>query len=321
MKAILAAILLGAASAAPAAPDDLFHQLQANAWYLTTGDRTSLVYVTSLGRGPRVVVLHGGFGANLYYMVRAIEPHLGVREFVLYDQRGSLLSPHRAALDTLSVENLVDDLERLRVQLGEERLVLFAHSMGSRLAYEYLRRFPDRVAGLILVGAFPPRGGGSFDAINQRGTAMTSRPEVAAVLAAEGVAELTEASTDRQRTLNWRIRFAGVNMVHVERWRDMEGGRAFYNGETGGRLGNSLTGDWDVPAMLGARRIPISVIQGDQDYVDPSAAGWSALAGEGGPLVRCLNVTPIRDGGHAVWLDDPRGFAAAVTRALERSAC
>ena len=66
-------------------------------------------------------------------------------------------------------------------------------------------------------------------------------------------------------------------MVHVERWREMEGGRAFYNGEAGGRLSATVPPSWDVAASLGTRRIPISVIQGDQDYVDPSATAWTAF--------------------------------------------
>ena len=96
-------------------------------------------------------------------------------------------------------------------------------------------------------------------------------------LATEGVADAGESASDRERTLNWRIRFAGVNLFHVARWRLMEGGRAFYDGEAGGRLASSLPPSWDLPAFLGDRRIPISVIQGDWDYVDPSASGWTPL--------------------------------------------
>ncbi|GIF15539.1 alpha/beta fold hydrolase [Actinoplanes teichomyceticus] len=43
------------------------------------------------------------------------------------------------------------DLERLRVHLGQERIVLVGHSAGTRLALAYAAQYPDRVAGLALV--------------------------------------------------------------------------------------------------------------------------------------------------------------------------
>ena len=130
--AFLSLLLLGCATARSTPPPDLLHPLQQNAWYVRTRDKQARLFVTSLGKGPRVVVLHGGWGADLLYMVGAIEPHLADHEFVLFDQRGSLLSPHEGKVEDLTVDKLVDDLEQLRVELGDERLVLLGHSMGTR---------------------------------------------------------------------------------------------------------------------------------------------------------------------------------------------
>lgn len=321
----IVAVLMSIAGATMAAPPppDLFHTLQRNSWYYASNDKTTTVYATTLGTGPKVVVLHGGFGANHEYMVSALERHLAGHEFVLFDQRGSLLSPYRGKLEELGVEDLVDDLEKLRTELGEERLLLMAHSMGTRVAYEYLRKYPDRVAGMILVGAFTPRTppGEYFDAITKRGEAMVGRPEVEAQLAKEGLDKVTESSAARLQTLRWRLRFASVNMVRVERWRAIEGGRVYYNGEVGTRLSASAPASWDVPAMLGARRIPISVIQGDRDYVDQGASGWTALQQEPGPLAGCVEVAVLERAGHVAWLDDPDAFEAALGKALSRKGC
>ncbi|HUL19581.1 MAG TPA: alpha/beta fold hydrolase [Steroidobacteraceae bacterium] len=51
----------------------------------------------------------------------------------------------------------VADLERVRAALGYERIDLYGASYGTRVAQQYLRRFPARVRALILDGVVPPQ--------------------------------------------------------------------------------------------------------------------------------------------------------------------
>ena len=51
----------------------------------------------------------------------------------------------------------VQDLERVRAALGYARIDLYAVSYGTRVAQQYLRRFPARVRALILDGVVPPQ--------------------------------------------------------------------------------------------------------------------------------------------------------------------
>ena len=51
----------------------------------------------------------------------------------------------------------VADLERVRAALGYERIDLYGISYGTRVAQQYLRRFPTRVRALILDGVVPPQ--------------------------------------------------------------------------------------------------------------------------------------------------------------------
>ena len=51
----------------------------------------------------------------------------------------------------------VADLERVRAALGYERIDLYGISYGTRVAQQYLRRFPARVRALILDGVVPPQ--------------------------------------------------------------------------------------------------------------------------------------------------------------------
>src|SRR5262249_5664402 len=161
---------------------------------------------------------------------------------------------------------------------------------------------------LVLLGTFPPSSNASdaeafWKQINARSNALSHRPEVKRVLVAEGFRVPADDDdsdppiVDRRSTDNWRILFASVNLVRIEKRRQMEGGQAFYRGRVGSELASSLATTWDLPTALGSRRIPISAIQGDQDYVEPSASSWTALRRSGSPLAPCVTVDVIERAG------------------------
>src|SRR5690606_4307546 len=91
---------------------DLFDQLQENVWYLPTDDGQTKLYMTQLGEGDTIVTLHGGPGNNLNYLVDAVKGNIESNTFILFDQRGSILSPVNDSLTSqLSLDILVEDLE------------------------------------------------------------------------------------------------------------------------------------------------------------------------------------------------------------------
>lgn len=112
-------------------------------WYLSCdGCR---LFVQEYGKGTETVVaLHGGWGAEHSYLLDAFQGVEEAYRLVFYDQRGSLRSP--CPPEKISVEKHVEDLDRLRAELGLERITLVGHSMGTTLATMYLDRHPDRVS-------------------------------------------------------------------------------------------------------------------------------------------------------------------------------
>ena len=103
--------------------------------------------VTVEGEGPAVVFLHG------YPLDRSIWAHQvthlhGVRR-IAPDLRGFGRSD---APDLgYSMATWADDVAALLEALGEERAVLCGLSMGGYVAFEFARRHPGRLAGLVLV--------------------------------------------------------------------------------------------------------------------------------------------------------------------------
>ncbi|UCH79433.1 MAG: alpha/beta fold hydrolase [Candidatus Coatesbacteria bacterium] len=59
-------------------------------------------------------------------------------------------------VEAYNLVSVVDDVEAAREALGYERLHLYSWSYGTRLAYLYGLRYPDRVYRSVMVGANPP---------------------------------------------------------------------------------------------------------------------------------------------------------------------
>lgn len=202
-------------------------------WYLFEGNPAQVrQYVMEVGKGPTVVVIHGGYGAEHSYLLKPFLPLSGKHHLVFYDQRGSLRSP--AGTHEVSLPKLVDDLEALRQELGQDKLVLLTHSMGATTAMAYLARYPERVRGLVLTAPALPtdKERGTFEApldpalldaeeqkladarfaqFWQEEAARVAKVKAALPPASSGGAPT--AGTYRQRSDQWRVDFAGGEPV------------------------------------------------------------------------------------------------------------
>jgi proline iminopeptidase len=113
------------------------------------------LYVEQVGNpdGVPALFLHGGPGAGCEpYHRRFFDPQR--YRLVLFDQRGSGRSTPHASLEENTTWDLVEDIERIRTDLGIERWLLFGGSWGSTLALAYAQAFPQRVSALVLRGIF-----------------------------------------------------------------------------------------------------------------------------------------------------------------------
>ena len=106
------------------------------------------------GDGVPLVLLHGGPGATHHYFHAAFAQAGPFAKVIYYDQRGCGLSDYQKG-SGYTLDQAVGDLENLRKALGAERWVVLGHSYGGLLAQCYTVKYPDHVAGLVLVGAVP----------------------------------------------------------------------------------------------------------------------------------------------------------------------
>ncbi len=103
--------------------------------------------------GQPVVFVHGGPGGGGDPVYRRYFDPERYR-IVIFDQRGCGQSTPHAELEENTTWHLVDDMERIRTELGIERWVVFGGSWGSTLSLAYAQKHPDRVKGLVLRGIF-----------------------------------------------------------------------------------------------------------------------------------------------------------------------
>ena len=101
--------------------------------------------------GIPVFVIHGGPGSGC---PPAFRRFFNPEKFliVLHDQRGCGRSNPRNELRENTTQNLVKDIERLRNELGLDKIILFGGSWGSTLSLAYAETYPDNVSKMVLRG-------------------------------------------------------------------------------------------------------------------------------------------------------------------------
>lgn len=105
------------------------------------------LFIEDVGSGYPVVMLHDGTLHSVIWQHQIDHLSTGWR-VVVYDRRGY----GRSTKPDTSYSN-VEDLKGVLDHLGITRAVLVGASAGGRVAMEFAVLYPERVAGLVLVGA------------------------------------------------------------------------------------------------------------------------------------------------------------------------
>jgi pimeloyl-ACP methyl ester carboxylesterase len=233
------------------------------------------------GDGPAVLFIHG------YPLDRSIWTHqvaaLDGWSRIAPDLRG--MGQSDAPDLGYNMETYAADLAALLDLLGLDEVVLVGHSMGGYIAFEFLRRWRDRLRGLVLVDtraeADSPEGRKSRDAAaataREQGAKAIAEAMLPRMLGASALAG-APATVDRVRAMIAATPVAGIV----------------------GALG-AMRDRPDSTLMLpGLTGIPVLVIVGDEDELTPAAqARAMADAIPGASLV------VIRSAGHLPTMERP----------------
>jgi pimeloyl-ACP methyl ester carboxylesterase len=199
---------------------------------------------------------------------------------VCYDQRG--WGAARDLPGPYGISQLADDVLDVVRELGLGRYVLAGHSMGGKVAQLAASRRPDGLAGLVLIAPAPPRPAVDAQAADALSHAYDSRATVSDAL---------------QHVLTYRPLPAGLR-EQVITDSLAAGGDA--------RLAWPLHGiTEDITAAASAIEVPVQVLAGQHDRVEPPAALETSLL----PVIPGARMTVIEGTGHLSPLEVPGQIA------------
>jgi pimeloyl-ACP methyl ester carboxylesterase len=105
------------------------------------------LYYESAGEGENIVLLHDGM-VNREIWDGQFPLLAKTYRVVRYDRRG-----YGKSSDPETRYSHIEDLNRLFIQLNIDKAIIFGMSSGGRLAIDFTLTYPEKVNGLVLVGA------------------------------------------------------------------------------------------------------------------------------------------------------------------------
>src|SRR2546426_6645700 len=113
-----------------------------------------MIYYRILGRGEPLLIVHGGPGASHDYFLPYLLPLAHHHKLVFIDERGSGRSQKLEDLSGYTVENMVEDVEAVRIALRLGKITLLGHSYGGALAQAYALKYQKNLTHLILASTW-----------------------------------------------------------------------------------------------------------------------------------------------------------------------
>jgi proline iminopeptidase len=274
------------------------------------------LYYKALGRGPPLLALHGGPGADHTDFLPYLRPLSRRNQLILIDERGSGRSERLQDPKNYKLDYMVDDIECIRRSFGLKRMALLGHSFGGILAQAYAVRYPHRLTRLVLAGTAVSAKWFEADFRRIRSALAPSlRGKIAAfekrgIFRADGqyrkryVPLITSALAPYMYTR--RLPSSHQGYFGVTGWEIL---REMWVRRSDFRVDGSLKG-FNFASSLKTVDVPTLVVIGDRDLVtEESAQSLSAS------LPRSELVV-LRSAGHMMFVDQTRRFNALVSNFL-----
>lgn len=248
------------------------------------------------------LVLHGGPGMDHTYYRPWLSPLADDMQLIYIDHRGTGRSGREVSLESCTIEQMADDVEALRQQLGLGKVNVLGNSFGGFWALVYALRYPESVKRLILVTTSPSH---EFWEAAQAEAAKKGTPEQIAA-----IPDLFEGriTTDEDFGKWWEI----VLPLYYHRWDEAyrEGGkRARPNPEIAAYMFREVIPSYDVRPRLAEIAVPTLVAGARHDWVTP--LGQSELIAAGIPN---SELVVFEKSGHSPFVEERDDFVSAVRR-------
>ena len=266
------------------------------------------LYARDVGKGPPVIVLHGGPDFDHSYLLPDLDRLATSFRLIYYDQRGRGRSADQVQPEDVTLQSDLDDLDAVRRHYRLESPILLGHSWGVVIALEYALQHPTTVSHLILMNPAPASASDYAELrrayVQKLGADMDRQKELMASAAYQAGDPETVAA-------RYRIHFKYALARQADYEKLMVAMRAAFirQGKAGivkaRAVEDRLYKDtWDLPdynlmPRLAALRIPTLVLWGDHDFIPKDVSAHIADAIPGAQLVI------LKDCGHFSYLECP----------------
>ena len=249
-------------------------------------------------KGPFLVVLSGGPGADPGYMKPVVNELSTTFRCMLLEQRGtgrSKLKTYDAS--TINFAAYLEDLEALRKHLGQDQLLLLGHSWGGMLALSYGGTHPDRTQAIVALASGPiAEDHAEAEEENVRRRLLPGEREQIAAWEKRKMKEPTRAFGEIQRIM--------VPAYYYDRRKSKD-------------TSNYMTQDTNIEVMrlgyqpafgslekfirsrLSAIKAPVLLVHGRQDAVTEGGVV------EAHYLIKRSQLQLINRSGHMLWIEQP----------------
>ena len=251
------------------------------------------------GNGPALLLLHGFTGSGATWQPFDWPGY----ETVAVDLPGHGESDKPAGAERYRMERCLEDLVSLLDELGLERAAVLGYSLGGRVALHLALHAPERLWALVIESASP-----GIESEAERAERRRSDGELADSIMRDGIAPFV----DRWQAIPL---FASQQRLPTDVRQKLRQQR-LRNDPAG--LANSLRGlgageQQPVYTRLHEIATPALLLAGADD------AKYRAIAERTTGALPCARLRIVPEAGHAVHLEQPQAFSAAVREFL--SAC
>lgn len=237
------------------------------------------------GRGKPILFIHG-FPLNRKMWEPQIEIFSKNRRVVAPDLRGH--GQTEATPGPYRMEMLADDCHRLLESLGvTQPVVICGLSMGGYITLAFYRKYPGRVAGLVLAATRAGADSEEGRANREKAAAQARASGISAII--DGMLPKLLAPTTYQEQPEL-----------VERVREIMA-ETSVEGVIGAQLG--MKERPDSTPFLGQIRVPTLIVHGTEDQIIPAAEAQAMQAAIAGSQLHL-----IPDAGHLPNMEQPERF-------------
>ncbi|MBS0421196.1 MAG: alpha/beta fold hydrolase [Proteobacteria bacterium] len=270
-----------------------------------------LIYYESIGQGAPLMILHGGPGSSHGYFLPHLLPLAAGRRLVFIDERGSGRSQRLPDPKGYTLDNMVSDVEDVRVALNLGKIDVLGHSFGGLLAQAYAIQHPDAVRRLILAGTGSSAARIDADFVGIKNALEPGLRKRIEALEHSGIFDQSGAQLQEYRKLADEAEGPYNFYRHPPSW-DTAGEelgwdvlREMWVTRSDFHIDGNLKGI-DLTPGLRRLQIPTLIIYGDHDLVSTATAQETAAAIAGSRVLK------VRDSGHNQFVDQPVVFLGAV---------